>query len=279
MIQGNYFFYLFTNGVLKMSIKERAKHILAELKGHAPFTAIGAVIGIGFMILFRNMSGAGTHVMFAIFHPAHVVLSAIVTASMFKMHAAKRRFLLVLIVGYFGSVGIATLSDIIIPHIGSQILHLNIPIHAELHQHESSSQDHTSNGTHEPNEDGIHLGFIEEWYIVNPAALLGILIAFFLPRTKFPHAGHILISTWASSSYLLMNIQSQITAVGALGILVTLFIATWLPCCISDIIFPLLFVKSDITLTDVCACHNHAHHSHPHEHKHTNECGSKEVQD
>ena len=261
-----------------MSIKEKAKHILAELKGHAPFTVFGAVLGIGFMILFRNMSEAGTHVMFAVFHPGHVVLSAIVTTSMFRMHAAKKRFLLVLIIGYFGSIGIATLSDIIIPHIGSELLGLDVPTHTELH-HEEDSQEHTSNATDEHQEHRIHLGFIEEWYIVNPAALLGILIAFFLPRTKFPHAGHILISTWASSSYLLMNIQSQITAVGALGILVTLFIATWLPCCISDIIFPLLFVKSDITLTDVCACHNHAHHSHPHEHKHTNECGSKEVQD
>ncbi|MFC1737822.1 hypothetical protein ACFL1G_02090 [Planctomycetota bacterium] len=260
-----------------MSVKEKAKHILAELKGHAPFTAFGAVIGILFMILFRNMSGAGTHAMFAIFHPVHVVLSAIVTASMIRMHAAKRRFLLVLIIGYFGSIGIATLSDIIIPHIGSEILGLDVPTHVELH-HEEDSQEHTLNATDEQQGDRIHLGFIEEWYIVNPAALLGIFIAFFLPRTKFPHAGHILISTWASSSYLLMNIQSQITAVGVLGILVTLFIATWLPCCISDIIFPLLFVKSDLELTNACFCSDHAHHSHPHKNKHTDKCGKRESQ-
>ncbi len=113
----------------------------------------------------------------------------------------------------------------------------------------------------------IHLGFIEEWYIVNPAAFLGIFIAFFLPRTRFPHAGHVLISTWASASYLLMNIQADVTIPAALGIFATLFIAVWLPCCISDIVFPLLFVKSDNELAGLRPVH--APDSHPHIHKQT----------
>jgi hypothetical protein len=246
-----------------MSIKERAKHILVELKGHAPFTLFGAVLGIVFMLVFRNISGGSRHTLFAIFHPAHVLLSAIVTASMFRLHSERKRFVLVLVVGFVGSIGIATLSDIIIPHLGTELLGLNIPRHSQIHEVETTSSDeeHTTI-MHDHEEEGLHLGFIEEWYIVNPAALLGIFIAYFLPRTKFPHAGHILISTWASSSYLLMNMQSDMT-VGVLGgILVTLFVATWLPCCISDIIFPLLFVKSDISLAGCCP--DHAHHSHAH---------------
>lgn len=249
-----------------MSIKERAKHIFVELKGHAPFTLLGAVLGLVFMLLFRNISGGGRHTLFAVFHPAHVVLSAIVTASMFQLHAKKKQFLLVLVVGFIGSVGIATLSDIVIPHIGADLLGLNVPTHDQLHHSEATSADdgHTTM-EHEHEGHGLHLGFIEEWYIVNPAALLGILIAYFLPRTKFPHAGHVLISTWASSSYLLMNMQSEMTNVVLGGILVTLFVATWLPCCISDIIFPLLFVKSDIALAGPCC--EHAHHSHTHLHE------------
>ena len=249
-----------------MSVKERAKHILVELKGHAPFTLLGAVLGIGFMLLLRNISGGSRHTLFAVFHPAHVVLSAIVTASMFQLHTAKKRFLLVLVVGFIGSVGIATLSDIVIPHIGADLLGLNVPTHDQLHHSEATSADdgHTTM-EHEHEGHGLHLGFIEEWYIVNPAALLGIFIAYVLPRTKFPHAGHILISTWASSSYLLMNMQSEMTIAVLGGILVTLFVATWLPCCISDIIFPLLFVKSDISLADPCC--DHAHHSHTHLHE------------
>jgi len=259
-----------------MPVKEKAKHILVELRGHAPFTLFGALLGILFLLLFRNVSGTSSHTLFSIFHPAHVVLSAMVTASMFGLHAAKKHFLLVLLVGYFGSVGIATLSDVVIPHIGTHLLRLDVPTHAQLHRHEPTStnkekttaahehSEYAHNQEFEHHERKIHLGFIEEWYIVNPAALLGVLIAYFLPRTKFPHAAHVLISTWASSSYLLMNMQSGLTVTAAIGIFVTLFIAIWVPCCISDIVFPLLFVKSDLELAEPCPVH--ARHSHPHIH-------------
>lgn len=253
-----------------MSIREKTKHILLELKGHAPFTLFGAALGIVFMLVFRNISGASRHTLFAVFHPTHVVLSAIVTASMFRLHTVKRHFVLVLAVGYFGSVGIATLSDIIIPHIGTELLGLNIPRHSRLHEGETTSPDkeHTTEADEHKRDEkhGLHFGFIEEWYIVNPAALLGILIAYFLPRTKFPHAAHVLVSTWASSSYLLMNMQSEMTIGVLCGALVTLFLAVWLPCCFSDIVFPMLFVKSDIQLAGSCL--DHAHHSHAHLEKH-----------
>jgi hypothetical protein len=97
------------------------------------------------------------------------------------------------------------------------------------------------------------LGFIEDWYLVNPAALLGIIIAFLWPSTKFPHAGHVLVSTWASSFHVLMNTQRELSPVMLAGVFVVLFIAVWLPCCISDIVFPLLFVNSDVDLS-------HHHH-------------------
>jgi len=260
-----------------MSVREKAKHILVELAGHMPFTALGALLGIFFLLVFKNVSGAGSHSLFSAFHPGHVVLSAMVTASMFKLHAAKKRFLLVLIVGYFGSVGIATLSDVVIPHIGAHLLGLDVPTHVQLHHRETASTNREKTAVVyergeraysqeiEHHERKIHLGFIEEWYIVNPAALLGVFIAYFLPRTKFPHAGHVLISTWASSSYLLMNMRSEITVAVAIGIFATLFIAVWLPCCISDIVFPLLFVKSDLEKAGSWPVH--ARHNHPHIHK------------
>lgn len=272
---------------------EKLRHIFAELKGHAPFTFVGAGLGIIFMLLFRSLSTSASQSLFEVFHPAHVVLSAMVTTSIFNMHTTKKRFLAIIAIGYFGSIGIATLSDVIIPYIGSDLMGLNIPTHSQIHHDpeevEHQHDDHTGEGAHaeqadplkedevEHREHKIHLGFIEEWYIVNPAALLGIAIAMVLPRTKFPHAFHVLISTWASMSYLLMDMQAEVTVLAAFGIAATLFAATWLPCCLSDIVFPLLFTGSDLTLTDVCACKNHAHHSHPHEHEHSDECpGEKE---
>ena len=249
-------------------MKDKLIHIGAELKGHAPFTFMGAAIGIVFMLIFRNISDTHAGVMFKIFHPAHVVLSAMVTASMFELHRKAKNFLLILVIGYIGSIGVATLSDSVIPYLGETIFGLDIPSHAQLH--DSEEHDHAT-AEHEEHIS-VHLGFIEDWYIVNPAAVLGVVIAFFLPRTKFPHAGHVLISTWASSAHILMNMNTEMTAGTIAEIFVILFMAVWLPCCVSDIVFPLLFVKSDIKLVDACVCSQHSHHSHPHKHKHTEKC-------
>lgn len=201
------------------------KRIVAELKHHAPFTSFGALTGIILMIVFKNMPEELEHNLFYVFHPLHVVLSAIVTTAMYKIHQCqhlnrKCRFLPLILIGYFGSIGIATLSDSIIPFIGEKLLKLP-------HAH-------------------VHAGFIEEWYIVNPAAFVGIAIGYFWPKTKFPHAGHVLISTWASLFHVMMA-KGPSTAFGAyLAIFVFLFLSVWLPCCISDIMFPLLFVKKPV---------------------------------
>ncbi|MBA7716898.1 hypothetical protein ES703_125982 [subsurface metagenome] len=238
------------------------KHILVELKGHLPFTAFGAVLGISFMLFFRNVGDSSAHILFSIFHPGHVILSAIVTTSIFKIHASRKHFITILIIGYFGSVGIATVSDIIMPHIGSDLLGLNMPAHTELHQEDSAADDEP--GHNHEHSEGIHFGFIEEWYLVNPAALIGILIGYFLPHTKFPHTGHILISTWASSAYLLMRVYAEINIATVFEIFVILFLSVWIPCVISDIIFPLIFVRPDIELAGPCP--DHSVHSHPHRH-------------
>ena len=234
-----------------MLIKEKALHIIAELKGHAPFTIFGAVMGVIFMLIFKNLGKTHASLLFGIFHPAHVVLSAMVTASIFKLHRKAKNIVLILIIGYIGSIGIATLSDSIVPYMGESLLGLHVSAH------DSEDQDQ-----HSDTSPSLYLGFIEDWYIVNPAALLGIMIAYFIPRTKLPHAGHVLISTWASSSHILMNISGEITLTVTAAIFVVLFVAVWLPCCISDIVFPLLFVKSDLKLTETCKVHSL--HSHEH---------------
>jgi len=247
-------------------MNQRLTRILTELKNHAPFTLFGAATGLVCMLLFKNVGPDINHRLFQVFHPGHVVLSAIVTASLYKLYEGKVSFVKILLVGYFGSIGIATLSDCVLPFFGESILGVAIPVHADLHEHDeapgqSHDEDvHHENGSMSESTEGmpgirarLHLGFIEDWYLVNPAALLGILIAFFQPRTRFPHAGHVLISTWASSFHVLMNTHRELTTVMLLGIFVVLFIAVWLPCCISDIVFPLLFVGSDCDLP-------HGHH-------------------
>ncbi|MGB2862553.1 MAG: hypothetical protein WBC05_04435 [Sedimentisphaerales bacterium] len=256
-------------------MNHRLTRILTELKNHAPFTLFGAATGLVCMFLFKNVGPDINHRLFQVFHPGHVVLSAIVTASLYKLYEGKAGFVKILLVGYIGSIGVATLSDCVLPFFGESILGVAIPVHADLHEHDEEpghshevEQDTHSHDEQVHYENGseselsqkmpgirarLHLGFIEDWYLVNPAALLGIIIAYFLPRTRFPHAGHVLISTWASSFHVLMNTHRELTTVMFVGVFVVLFIAVWLPCCISDIVFPLLFVNSEGDLS-------HTHH-------------------
>ena len=64
------------------------REILNELKSHAPFTAMGTVSGI-LIILFisvANVPRGFSETLFWILHPVHVLLSALVTTSMYKLH-------------------------------------------------------------------------------------------------------------------------------------------------------------------------------------------------
>ena len=192
------------------------RRIANELKSHAPFTSFGAITGIIIMaiMVLGNVPSGISHTLFYILHPVHVVLSAIVTTAMYKRHS-KGKVWAVILIGYVGSIGIATLSDVVIPYLGGVLLTLKMEF---------------------------HLGFIEKWWLVNPMALIGIAIGYWKPTTKFPHAGHVLLSTWASLFYF--------TAFGMANwipllpfIFLILFLAVWIPCCTSDIVFPLLFTR------------------------------------
>ncbi|MCK4810034.1 MAG: hypothetical protein KAS99_03740 [Candidatus Omnitrophica bacterium] len=192
------------------------RQIVKELKEHAPFTIFGAFTGIIVMAFFYKLPSGISYNIFYILHPLHVVLSALVTASMYRLHhSGKCNFWVLLFIGYTGSIGIATLSDSIIPYFGETLLSL-------------------------PNK-GIHVGFIDKWWLINPLAFIGVVIAYFKPGTKFPHSVHVLLSTWASLFHIIMAIGETLSWFFYLLIFVFLFFAVWLPCCLSDIIFPMLF--------------------------------------
>ena len=185
-----------------------------ELLRHAPFTAFGAVTGL-FIVLFAvHLPSTAAESLFYTLHPMHVVLSALVTAGMYRLHKGKG--LALVAIGYIGSVGIATISDSLVPYAGEILLQLPNP--------------------------GLHIGFIERWWLVNPLAFLGIAIAYWRPTTRFPHAGHVLLSTWASAFHIIMALNTPVSAMTLFLIGFFLFLSVWFPCCLSDIVFPLLFV-------------------------------------
>lgn len=205
---------------MKLNISQE---ILQELREHAPFTIFGAIAGIALMVFLHKLPFQTAYNIFYLFHPIHVFLSALVTASMYELHRCKQfryecNLWVLLVIGYIGSVGIATLSDSLIPYLGETLLDM-----PKRH---------------------VHLGFIEKWWLVNPLAIIGVAIAYFRPSTKFPHAGHVLLSTWASVFHIIMAIGGSLNWFSYIVVFLFLFLAVWIPCCVSDIIFPLLFVKS-----------------------------------
>jgi hypothetical protein len=193
-----------------------SKLIVNELREHIPFTVLGAITGIIIMavIALADVPSDVSQTMFFTLHPLHVVLSAVATTAMYRKYGSGR-FWVTLLVGYVGSIGIATTSDALVPYLGGTLLGIEIEF---------------------------EVPFIGEWWLITPAALFGVAIGYLRPATKFPHFGHVLLSTWASLFYF--------TAFGVAEwipllpfIFLFLFFAVWLPCCVSDIVFPLLFTR------------------------------------
>jgi len=197
------------------------KLIAYELVRHVPFTALGTITGIIIMVIivFGNVPANISYTAFYTLHPLHIVLSAVATTAMYLRHS-KGKVWAAILIGYVGSIGLATLSDAIIPYLGGTLL--NVKMEFEL-------------------------PFIEKWWLVNPMALIGIAIGYWKHATKFPHYGHVLLSTWASLFYFTAFGIAQWIPLLHL-IFLFLFLAVWLPCCVSDIVFPLLFVKKRLPL-------------------------------
>jgi hypothetical protein len=202
---------------------EILSRVVHELRHHIPFTIFGAFTGIVLIVIitfggFLSFVSSVSEPVFYILHPAHIFLSAIVTTTIYLKYQKKNVWVAILI-GYIGSIGIATVSDSLIPYVGELLLGL-------------------------PNS-GMHIGVIEEPLLTNPPAFLGIVLAFWWGSTKLPHAGHVLISTWASLFHIIMALGTTVTMVQMSGIFVFLFLAVWIPCCASDIWFPLVFSTQD----------------------------------
>ncbi|MFQ5925306.1 MAG: hypothetical protein ACE5IE_04860 [Dehalococcoidia bacterium] len=198
----------------------RWKLIIKELARHAPFTAFGASTGLIILVIivFGQVPSGISETIFYILHPIHVLLSALVTTAIYRLHGRGKLWAAILI-GYTGAIGIATLSDAIIPYLEGALFHIE-------------------------REPFWPPPFIAKWWLVNPLAFLGIAIGYWRPTTRFPHAGHVLLSTWASLFYFTAFMVADWIPLLFL-IFLFLFLAVLIPSCGSDIVYPLLFVGQE----------------------------------
>ncbi len=188
----------------------KTKEIFLELKHHIPFTIIATLTAILLIFLTQKINISS---LFFVIHPLHIFASAIVSSAIFYKY--KKNFTQALIVGIFSSIFIGTISDIIFPYLGGIIFQLKTTF---------------------------HLSLIEEPLSIIGISILGGLIGIKTQITKLPHFIHVFLSIFASLLYLIA-FSTITTTIHFIIAFLIVFIAVLIPCCVSDIILPLLFLE------------------------------------
>jgi len=201
----------------------KSKYILTELYHHLPFSTFGvmvALLAMGVLTFIAAVAGAHhslSHAakdLFHVFHPSHVMLSAVASTAMFMKHDGN--VTKAVCIGFLGSIILCTLSDAIFPFIGGKFLGAKMSFHVDLLEH-----------------PGRILPFAVVGTLAGLAAVKGIEKA-----TEFSHSIHVFVSSVASILYLLAFGLGHWTHIVGGVFLVTIF-AVMIPCCLSDIVFPL----------------------------------------
>lgn len=198
-------------------MKFRLKDLSHELRHHAPFTAFATVIAILVVLLIQYyFKKSLSEDLFEIFHPLHIIASSIVSVGIFYKY--KSNIFYATLVGISGAIIIGSLSDIILPWFGGNLLTIKITFHLPL---------------------------IEKPLLIIGSALIGSSLGIITKITKIPHFIHIFLSVFASLFYLLA-FSSGITFFYFIAVFFIVLVAVIIPCCTSDIIFPFFFLKEKI---------------------------------
>ncbi len=196
---------------------KKTNTILQELKEHFPFTLTASLLaGVLVTILYlvnREYFVGVVSGLFGIMHPAHVLVSAMATAAIYWKY--NKSVVKTILIGIGGAILIGSLSDVLFPWVFGNLF--------SLHTH-------------------FHLPIIEKPILIIGVALIGSLAGMCLGLFRFSHSVHVFLSIFASLFYLLaFSIEMNVFAVLLISLLV--FLAVYIPCCISDIVFPMLFAK------------------------------------
>ena len=214
-----------------MTKESKFHYVLIELAHHLPYSIFGITAGLIAMgvlnflaILMRaeDLMPQASLELFHVFHPAHVLISAVATTAMFYKH--EKRITKAILVGFFGSVAICGISDIFLPYLGGKLV--GEPMH-------------------------MHICIVETPGMIVIFALMGVLAGLMITKsieksTQYSHSAHVFISSAASLLYLIaFGMNEWVHSIGAV-FLITI-VSVMVPCCTSDIVFPLTCVHRDCT--------------------------------
>ncbi len=204
--------------------------VLQELAAHLPFSAAGTAVGVAIVWMLQGVAASGDDPMWA-FHPlhsVHVLLSAAATAAVFRGRGGT--VLRSSVVGAVGALGVCAVSDILLPHLSSVLMGSAVHMHACLFE-----------------EPGLVLAFCAAGLSAGIAAAGATGLAGLASHTL-----HVVVSAAASAWYIAAAVGD-----GWLGPQAFLFamVAVALPCCLSDIVFPMCVPCR--TCRDVRPCSDH----------------------
>ena len=194
---------------------KRGDTIRKELMHHLPFTFVASLIAGILVGIFYSIGNIPSGEIFEIMHPAHVFVSAIATSAIYWKY--KKSFLRGILIGIFGAILIGSLSDILFPFLAGNLFSLNT---------------------------SFHLPILEKPFLILSVALIGAIIGSRWKLSKISHSVHVFLSIFASLFYLLaFSIKMDVLSVLLISFLV--FLCVFIPCCISDIVFPILFIGKE----------------------------------
>jgi len=206
--------------------------IFNELVHHLPYAIFSvalclAVLGLlnyttcGVVELWRIRESAG--VLFHSFHFLHIVFAA--TGSMICFFRFSKNIFRGILVGVFTTMIFCTMSDAVLPYLAGRLLGVNMDF---------------------------HLCFLSELRNVLPFLSIGLLNGLIMGRyhnadgsfySVFSHFLHILISSFASSFYIVSH--GLICWYSVIGMLfLFLVIAVVVPCTLSDVVVPIAAARA-----------------------------------
>ena len=199
--------------------------IANEFAHHLPYTIVGSLIAMAGVWWFatQHLGNGRAEALYAqarasfhLFHPLHISLSAIATTSLFWRH--ERHVLRALAVGALGTIIPCGLSDYVFPYWGGLLLGQTMEL---------------------------HMCIVDHPQLFFPFLALGIVGGFWAEERLtgshlFSHGAHIFVSSAASLLYLIsFGFTAWLTDVRfVFPAFVTIVLAVWVPCCISDIVVP-----------------------------------------
>lgn len=212
-----------------MGIKQgsRWRTVFTEFAHHLPYTLVSTLIAMAGVWWFatQHLNGPDadsllkeSRSLFHLFHPLHVCLSAIASTSLIWRYT--RRIPYSIVIGALATVVPCGLSDYFFPYLGGLIFQQPMDFHVCI---------------------------IEHPMLFFPFLTLGIVGGFLAEErltgsSVFSHAAHVFVSSGASLLYLIsFGFTVWLHDVAYIfPAFATIVAAVWLPCCISDIVVPVV---------------------------------------